>query len=93
MKNSVLRVFIVVLLLETAVSAQTPAQAAVDPRAYGALQWRNLGPFRAGRVAAVSGVIGQAGVFYIGLPAAGVWKTTSAGATWFPWMGFARCRP
>ncbi|MDQ6718541.1 MAG: hypothetical protein M3Z17_09390 [Gemmatimonadota bacterium] len=86
MKNSVLRVFIVVLLLETAVSAQTPAQAAVDPRAYGALQWRNLGPFRAGRVAAVSGVIGQAGVFYIGLPAAGVWKTTSAGATWFPVM-------
>ncbi len=56
----------------------------VDPRVYSALTWRNLGPFRGGRVAAVSGAIGQPGVFYIGLPAAGVWKTTSAGQTWFP---------
>lgn len=56
----------------------------VDPRLYSALQWRNLGPFRAGRVAAVSGAIGQPGTFYIGLPAGGVWKTASAGATWYP---------
>jgi len=56
----------------------------VDPRLYSALTWRNLGPFRAGRVAAVTGVVGQPGTFYIGLPAAGVWKTTSAGETWYP---------
>lgn len=56
----------------------------VDARALSALRWRNLGPFRAGRVAAVSGAIGEAGTFYIGLPAAGVWKTTNAGATWYP---------
>ena len=56
----------------------------VDPRVYSALTWRNLGPFRGGRVAAVSGAIGLPGVFYIGLPAAGVWKTTSAGETWYP---------
>src|SRR6266581_1856186 len=48
------------------------------------LVWRNIGPFRGGRVSAVSGVIGQPGVFYIGLPMGGVWKTTSAGATWIP---------
>src|SRR6266498_1725361 len=48
------------------------------------LAWRNLGPFRAGRIAAVSGVIGQVGTFYIGLPLGGVWKTTSAGETWTP---------
>ena len=48
------------------------------------LVWRNLGPFRAGRVAAVTGAIGQPGTFYIGLPSAGVWKTTSAGQTWYP---------
>jgi photosystem II stability/assembly factor-like uncharacterized protein len=58
--------------------------AAVDPRLYAALTWRNIGPFRAGRVAAVSGAIGQPGVFYMGLPAGGVWKTTSAGETWYP---------
>jgi photosystem II stability/assembly factor-like uncharacterized protein len=32
----------------------------------------------------VSGVIGQAGVFYMGLPGGGVWKTTSGGQTWYP---------
>ena len=48
------------------------------------LNWRNIGPFRAGRVGAVAGAIGQPGVFYIGLPFGGVWKTTSAGTTWFP---------
>jgi len=32
----------------------------------------------------VSGAIGQPGVFYIGTPAGGVWKTTSAGETWYP---------
>ncbi|HEX5473963.1 MAG TPA: YCF48-related protein [Vicinamibacterales bacterium] len=48
------------------------------------LQWRNIGPFRGGRVGAVAGVIGQPNVFYIGLPFGGVWKTVSAGTTWFP---------
>src|ERR1051326_3721602 len=51
---------------------------------YAALTWRNVGPFRGGRIAAVSGAIGQPGTFYVGMPAGGVWKTTSAGATWFP---------
>ena len=46
--------------------------------------WRNIGPFRGGRVSAVTGVVGQPGVFYMGLPLGGVWKTTSAGTTWFP---------
>ena len=48
------------------------------------LTWRNIGPFRGGRVSAASGAIGEPGTFYVGLPAGGVWKTTSAGATWFP---------
>ncbi|MGH7617963.1 MAG: WD40/YVTN/BNR-like repeat-containing protein, partial [Gemmatimonadaceae bacterium] len=61
-----------------------PLTAQVDPRLYAGLTWRNLGPFRGGRIAAVSGAVGQAGVFYVGLPAAGVWKTTSAGQTWYP---------
>jgi photosystem II stability/assembly factor-like uncharacterized protein len=63
---------------------RTRAPAPIDPRLYSGLTWRNIGPFRAGRIAAVTGVIGQPGVFYAGLPAAGVWKTTSAGETWYP---------
>ena len=56
----------------------------IEPRLLAGLEWRNVGPFRGGRVAAVTGVIGQPGVFYAGFPAAGVWKTTSAGETWYP---------
>ncbi|MGH9479508.1 MAG: VPS10 domain-containing protein, partial [Terriglobales bacterium] len=42
------------------------------------------GPMRAGRVAAVAGVVGQPGKFYIGLPGGGVWETDDAGVTWRP---------
>ena len=44
------------------------AAEVVDPRLYAGLTWRNLGPFRGGRVAAVTGAVGQPGVFYVGLP-------------------------
>jgi photosystem II stability/assembly factor-like uncharacterized protein len=60
------------------------AGAQVDASLYNGLVWRNIGPFRGGRVAAVSGAIGQPGVYYMGMPLGGVWKTTSAGETWFP---------
>src|SRR2546423_495243 len=76
--------FIAVGIVVTWSGAIAQTAAPVDPRLYAGLSWRNLGPFRAGRVAAVTGVIGQPGVFYIGLPAGGVWKTTSAGETWYP---------
>ena len=70
------------------VSASAPSLVAqgspIDPRLLSSLSLRNLGPFRGGRVAAVSGAVGQPGTFYIGLPSAGVWKTTNAGATWYP---------
>ncbi len=69
------------LLLVTGVVA---APTAVAPDLLAGLHWRNLGPFRAGRVAAVSGAVGQTGTFYMGLPLGGVWKTTSAGETWTP---------
>src|SRR5438067_8577454 len=61
-----------------------PRAGPLDARFLSPLVWRNVGPFRGGRVSAVSGVIGQPGVFYAGTPAGGVWKTTSAGETWFP---------
>src|SRR5438874_7149287 len=78
------------LLLVTLGTFAAPAALApsapppVAPGLLSGLVWRNLGPFRGGRIAAVSGAIGQPGVFYIGLPAGRVWKTTSAGETWTP---------
>ena len=56
----------------------------VKPDLYDALHWRNVGPFHGGRAAAVTGVIGEPGVYYMGTPEGGIWKTTSAGVTWFP---------
>ncbi len=56
----------------------------VDESLLHGLTWRNIGPFRGGRVSAASGAIGTPGTFYVGTAAGGVWKTTSAGETWFP---------
>ncbi len=71
-------------LAATPLVAQSTARSASVDRPLSALVWRNVGPFRAGRVSAVSGAIGQPGVFYAGTPNGGVWKTTSAGETWYP---------
>src|SRR5689334_5262736 len=56
--------------------------AAPDDDLFAGLRWRNIGPFHGGRVSAVTGAIGQPGVFYLGAPAGGIWKTTNAGVTW-----------
>ncbi|HEX8801449.1 MAG TPA: hypothetical protein VF772_22690 [Terriglobales bacterium] len=48
------------------------------------MQYRLVGPFRGGRVVAVSGVVGQNDVYYFGAVAGGVWKTTDGGLTWKP---------
>ena len=49
-----------------------------------ALQYRLVGPFRGGRVVAVSGVVGQPDTYYFGGASGGVWKTTDGGLNWVP---------
>ena len=66
-----------------AVGTTRTLQAPV-PMPLSGLVWRNIGPFRAGRVSAVSGAVGAAGVFYAGFPTGGLWKTANAGTTWVP---------
>jgi photosystem II stability/assembly factor-like uncharacterized protein len=80
------RTFLSLAAASLLVASRLPNHAAapIDPRVLAGLTWRNLGPFRGGRVAAVSGAIGHPGLFYIGLPGGGVWKTTSAGESWEP---------
>jgi photosystem II stability/assembly factor-like uncharacterized protein len=46
------------------------------------LEFRNIGPFRGGRVVAVTGVRGKPLLYYFGGTGSGVWKTTDGGATW-----------
>jgi photosystem II stability/assembly factor-like uncharacterized protein len=61
-----------------------PAQAQVNPRLFQDMQWRNIGPFIAGKVDSVSGVEGRPPIAYMGTDNGGVWKTVNAGTTWFP---------
>jgi photosystem II stability/assembly factor-like uncharacterized protein len=49
---------------------------------FSAVAWRNIGPFRGGRSAAVTGVSNKPTLFYMGATGGGVWKTTDAGNTW-----------
>ena len=49
---------------------------------YNSIKWRNIGPFRGGRSAAVTGVSGKSNLFYMGSTGGGIWKTTDAGNTW-----------
>jgi len=60
------------------------AQAPYDASLYSGLHWRMLGPFRGGRVDAVSGVPGRPNEFYFGAVNGGVWKTVDAGRVWRP---------
>jgi photosystem II stability/assembly factor-like uncharacterized protein len=60
------------------------AQEKYPSNLYSGLRWRNIGPFRAGRVNAVTGVIGQPSVYYFGSVGGGVWKTINSGRTWTP---------
>lgn len=54
----------------------------VDASFLNALEWRNIGPYRGGRVVAVAGDPDHAGTFWFGACAGGVWKTTDGGTYW-----------
>jgi photosystem II stability/assembly factor-like uncharacterized protein len=71
-------------MLVSMLASTLGAAAQVNPNLYAGLRWRNVGPFHGGRISSVTGVIGDAGTFYMGAPQGGIWKTTSAGVTWFP---------
>ena len=52
--------------------------------AWKSLKYRSIGPYRGGRVDAVTGVPGKPGTFYFGATGGGVWKTADAGESWLP---------
>ena len=74
-----LTLVIIAMLCVSSIEAQQP-----DPSLYSGLRWRMIGPFRGGRVNAVSGVVGQPDTFYFGSVGGGVWKTLNSGRTWTP---------
>jgi photosystem II stability/assembly factor-like uncharacterized protein len=78
-----MRTALAFLLALTLVHAQPAVeQAQYNPALFKALRWRSIGPYRGGRVTAVSGVAEQPLVYYMGATGGGVWKTEDAGVTW-----------
>ncbi len=69
---------------EAAPAATNPAAQLAAPALFDAMKWRQIGPFRGGRVVAVSGVPGDPETWYFGGVAGGVWKSVDAGNTWQP---------
>ena len=73
-----------------ALACAGPARAAavpvaqIAPAQFQALRWRLIGPFRGGRVLAVTGVPQHPQRFYFGAVDGGVWRSDDAGRTWRP---------
>ena len=61
---------------------QTQIFNGYDESMYDAMQWRNVGPFRGGRSAAVTGVAGKPNLYYFGATGGGVWRTKDGGRNW-----------
>ena len=66
------------------VTSDSQDAASFDPKLFGEMRWRCIGPFRGGRTVAISGVPHQPNVFYMAAVNGGVWKTTDFGNTWNP---------
>ncbi|MEM7200423.1 MAG: glycosyl hydrolase [Planctomycetota bacterium] len=71
------RVALLVLALGGSAAAQT-----LDPEWLEGLDWREVGPFRGGRCAAVTGIPQDPDTYYFGACGGGVWKTGDAGRSW-----------
>jgi photosystem II stability/assembly factor-like uncharacterized protein len=65
-------------------AAMSVAAQGLDTSLYRGMKWRQIGPFRAGRVTAVAGIPGNGATYYMGTPGGGLWKTVDGGMVWTP---------
>src|SRR5210317_1953085 len=77
-----LRLALAVLLASLTLSVPAAAQDTINPDLFDGLEWRDIGPWRGGRVTAVAGVPGNDRLYYMGATGGGVWKTKNAGISW-----------
>ncbi len=78
---------ILTLLSIIGVAQQSGSQAAapqMPESLFKGMKYRLVGPFRGGRVLAVTGIPGDPNTFYFGAVSGGVWKTTDGGNSWDP---------
>ncbi|MEP7097333.1 MAG: hypothetical protein ABI748_06675, partial [Dokdonella sp.] len=84
--SAVVGATLVTLAAASLASAQSvdAAERAQPAPLYSEMHWRAIGPTRAGRARALSGVAGQPNVFYAGYDNGGVWRSTDYGSNWLP---------
>ena len=79
------RFALAIFVLAIVASAPHPLRAQrVDDSLLKGMQYRAIGPFRGGRVLAVTGIAGDPTTYYFGAVSGGVWKTIDGGVTWRP---------
>jgi photosystem II stability/assembly factor-like uncharacterized protein len=68
------------------ISAPLAVSAEIDrsnfPENLRAMEWREVGPYRGGRSAAVAGIPADRSTYYFGSTGGGVWKTGNSGQSW-----------
>jgi photosystem II stability/assembly factor-like uncharacterized protein len=72
------------LVAATLLFAGAAAARTLPEKLWSGMEWRLIGPFRGGRVLAVTGVPGNPNIYYFGAVAGGVWKSADGGLTWAP---------
>lgn len=77
-----MRIFLYLSLLLAFLSSDILSAQDYDEKYYESLEFRNIGPFRGGRSAAVAGVAGKPLLYYFGSTGGGVWRTKDGGQSW-----------
>lgn len=80
------RCLLPLLIVFSVLAADKPGSSAkpVSPGPYEGMKFRQIGPYRGGRVTAVAGVATQPETYYFGATGGGVYKTTDGGLNWVP---------
>ena len=81
-KRSFVSFFLSLLLCLFAGPVVSSVDGSADTALLKGLEWREIGPYRGGRVTTVTGVPGKPMLYYMGATGGGVWKTENAGTTW-----------
>src|SRR5437868_10976064 len=79
-----MRRFVLLALASAILVSAIPGFAQYDQALFSGMKWRQIGPFRGGRVLAVTGIPGDPTTYYFGAVAGGVWKSTNGGVSWTP---------
>ena len=80
-KVSCLFLCLLVLGLASPAGAEAPEQP-LDEKFFETLKYRFVGPYRGGRVTAVTGIPEEPMTYFFGASGGGVWKTDDGGHTW-----------